>query len=151
MKQKLVGQILFMALCVFSLAAQGGTLYRWVDEAGHVTFQETPPPSSVKKVDEVEWRSDNRVTKKAVQLPTVSVYVIDDCDDCKQLIETLAKWAIPFVRYNPIGSPEISDRMQSMFGKVEVPIITIGDSIVRGFNIPWLRSELTAAGFEPKE
>lgn len=140
-----------MLVCCFAgstpLSVHAETLYRWVDEQGNVTFQSTPPPSNAKQVDELQLKTRAATASQASKLPIVAIYVIDDCDDCNTLSETLMNWGVPFTRYNPQANRDVADKMQERFGKVEVPIVTVGSAVVRGLNVPWLRSELTDAGY----
>ena len=54
-----IAVVVFASLCVSNAFAV--KLYKWKDEQGNITYQDTPPPGSADKVEEKEFDTDANV------------------------------------------------------------------------------------------
>lgn len=137
------------SLLVVSGAPQADKLYRWVDEQGNVSFQDHPPPSEVVSFEERSLGSAGTggVDAEAPPPVPVVVYGIDDCDACADARTYLTAKGIAFTTRDPSQDQAVAKEMVERFGKAEVPIIAVGDEIVRGHSPLWLDSVLAKAGY----
>ncbi len=58
-----------IAMWVYAPMAHGVKLYKWVDSAGNVTYQDQPPPSGSGVVEEKDIDPDRNVTKFVMPTP----------------------------------------------------------------------------------
>lgn len=139
--------IVLAALFAAGVAAQDGKLYKWVDENGNVTYQDTPPPGSGGEVETIVDPSVN--TEAGVEMPDVDVtfYAIEVCDACDLVRRLLQERGIPFQEKNAEGSQEVQTELREVAGALSVPVVQIGDQVLRGYNRDLLLNELEEAGF----
>ena len=74
--------------------------------------------------------------------PPVTIYSTPSCHFCKEAKELFNSNSVPFTEYNVASDLEKRKEMIQKSGQMGVPVITIGDSLVVGFNEPKLRSLL---------
>lgn len=152
MTRFLITAVIFLA---FSALAQGGNLYRWVDQQGQVHYSDTPPPPSAKQVE--KKRIKGVPSEDTTQLPyatqmaaknfPVILYTTDCGDACSNARNLLAKRGIPFSEKNaqqPDGQDEL---LKLLGGQLEVPVLKVGSNLVRGYEESQWQSALDIAGY----
>lgn len=139
--------IVLAALFAAGVAAQDGKLYKWVDENGNVTYQDTPPPGSGGQVETIA--DPGTTTDAGVEMPDVDVtfYAIEVCDACDLVRNLLQERSIPFQEKNAEGSREVQTELKKVAGALSVPVVQIGDQVLKGYNRDLLLNELEEAGF----
>lgn len=137
------------ALSVLWVAPAAGQdeLYKWVDEDGNVSYQDSPPPEDSGQVQTFSGQSDESV---ASTLPDVDVvlYAIGDCDACDMARNLLNERGVPFQEKDAEGGAEIQAELREVAGVLSVPVVTIGDEVLTGYNRGLIVNELEEAGFE---
>ena len=149
------------ALCAAALAAsfasQGQTnVYRWVDKDGKVHFTDTPPPPDVK--ESTQKRMGGGAALSATQVPfatqeaarrnPVTLYSSTKCGDlCTQGRELLAKRGVPFTEKLADVDPKDGEAVREMTGKLQVPVLKVGERHMNGFAADSWNSMLDAAGY----
>lgn len=145
-----------IALSAFIAAAaaqdeedNGGKLYKWVDEDGNVTYQDTPPPGSGGQVETIAAPAADEETAGSRAMPAVDLtfYAIETCEACDLVRQLLRERGIPFEEKNAEGSKEVQDELREVAGALSVPVLQIGDQVLKGYNRALLLNELEEAGF----
>jgi glutaredoxin len=147
---------LFAAAMMFSaLAAAQANVYRWVDKDGKVHYSDTPPPEPAKSLTQkrvgggyAESSQLPYATQVAMKKSPVTLYTGADCGDpCKQGRDLLAKRGIPFNERDAQGNPEDAEAVKKLVGAVEVPVLTVGTSKLKGYEEGAWHSLLDGAGY----
>jgi len=134
------------AVLLLAGSARAGTIYRWVDQAGHVTYQDTPPPSGARDVQQKEVSSSGAVAPRGTAVPVI-LYVIPACPPCDSIRHFLKQRDVPFTEINVAASPKLRADMEQKTGYASVPTVSVGKTTINGFVPSWLQSELTKAGY----
>lgn len=137
--------VLAVAMFAFGGSAGAATVYRWVDQAGHVIYQDTPPPPGAHDVQEKDLTSGASTTRAAH--PPVIVYVIPHCPPCDSIQHFLKRRQVPFTEVNIADDPKLRADMERKTGYASVPTVSVGKTNINGFVPSWLQSELTKAGY----
>lgn len=127
-------------------SAMAETLYRWVDDKGRVTYQGQPPLKKNYTQEEIAPASGAAATTTTEPQVKIVIYAVEECEACALVRQDLQARGLSFTELNPEQDLAVGKAMIEQFGKVEVPIILVGDSMVRGHNPNWLTAELEKAG-----
>lgn len=144
-------------LLAFSLA--GAEMYQWVDENGVVTFKDTPPPASKKRIKVKVYNDSDFApapphqpapgsgSNKSTAVPapqpalakkerftgTVEMYVTDWCGYCTKAQNYMKTKGIPYVAYDIEKDSAAKQRYKELGGR-GVPLIIIGSNKMSGFS-----------------
>ncbi|MEM7193553.1 MAG: glutaredoxin family protein [Pseudomonadota bacterium] len=150
---------LFVLTC--SLPALSANLYKWVDEEGNVTYQDTPPPGNVEfeaqeytvpGEAETEVAPDNALAMEdAARENPVSLYTVPACDVCDLVRLFLENRRIPFVEKNVQSSIPLQQELQVKTGDLSVPTLIVGESSIDGYSKTAITSLLESKGFPLSE
>ena len=144
------------ALCLaLPLAAQ--TTYRWVDQAGRITYSDQPPPPQIKGAEQRHLGSANAIatagpdyaTRAAAESSPVILYSSGDCaTGCKAARDFLNENRIPYSE-KTIKTPEDATAFKKATGSEEmlVPTLLVGTVSQKGFEDGAWRKLLDAAGY----
>lgn len=143
------------AACASLAAAAQTNVYRWVDRDGKVHFTDTPPPRDAVSASEkvmgggaVDEGQVPYATQVAARRHPVVLYTGDDCDDyCGRARDLLSRRGVPFSEKNAQRSPKDADALKALIGALEVPVLLVGDNVVKGFNEDTWQSALDGAGY----
>ena len=150
------GMALAMAACVLACAAHAqGSVYRWVDKDGKVHFSSEPPPADAMNVTEKRMGGGNNAegqmpyaTQMAMKNNPVTLYVSNSCGDyCTEARELLGKRGIPYTEKNAEASPEDTEKLRALIGALQVPVLVVGTTPVKGFAENTWQSALDGAGY----
>jgi glutaredoxin len=155
MKSTTVGiSILAAVLLVASQAQAQSSVYRWVDKDGKVHFSDAPPPEEAKDVSQkrmgggyVEEGQLPYATQVAMRRSPVTLYISSDCGDlCASGRELLVNRGIPYSERNAQNSAD-AETIRKLVGALEVPVLVVGETSLKGFSEgPW-HSALDSAGY----
>jgi glutaredoxin len=137
--------ILSLCLLLLLVTTAGGQVYKWTDENGKVHFGDRPPveaateqveinentvagPGTVQPLNPEEKDQVKKATNKRV-----IIYVTKRCGYCKQAVAYFRKKGIRFTEYD-VESSSKGKRDYKKLGGGGVPIIKVGDRIMRGFS-----------------
>lgn len=131
--------------------AWAAKMYKWVDAAGNISYQDKPPPKSAKLIEESELKKSrpkprSRPTTGRQKLAPVTAYTITNCEHCAQLIGFLKKARIPIVELS-LQDRDVQSRILRLSGKIAAPTLFIGDTLVTDLSEPGLISILKKAGY----
>jgi glutaredoxin len=142
-----------IALALAAAAASAQT-YRWVDRDGKVNFTDTPPPAFARDVqkrardpgppDTLQGSYDLQQAQK--RFPVVLYTTPDGCQPCKDARDLLTKRGVPF-REVVVGSNETREDLKKVSSEMEVPVLTVGKDVHRGFETGMYNSALDTAGY----
>lgn len=134
-----------------------GKLYKWVDEHGNVSYQDSPPPEgsefSEENVDGVATGVPTEPADPGSQLAAAAanapivLYSIADCDGCEMFRNFFSRFGIPFNEKDVEENIATQTELKAKAGRLEVPTVMVGDKIMRGYNRGLLENLLENAGF----
>jgi glutaredoxin len=141
-----------VAVSVIAVAA-GQQIYRWVDKDGRVHFTTQPPPRDAKKVERVRTPADAADPSSVAEMAAaarknpVVLYRAPPCEKpCDDARAFLTKRGVPH-RVVDLKDLAAFERFQKETGAEEVPVLVIGRTIVKGFEVQGWTEALDAAGF----
>ena len=139
--------------CAFGAAAQT-SVYRWIDKDGKVHFGDTPPGADAKDV--ARTRVGNvpvdpdlpYATQVAARRSPVTLYVAAGCGEpCKSARDLLGQRGIPYGLRDPLVNAADAEALTKLAGKLEIPVIVVGNTHIRGFEEGQWQSALDEAGY----
>lgn len=150
-------KFLFLAICLLQVAltnAQADSLFRWVDKDGKIHYGDKPAEDAIgieqKKFGAAPVAGDDDLsygTRKAKQDFPVTLYSAANCGDpCTQARSLLNKRGIPYVEKN-LTTKEGFDAFKKLTGGNSVPALTVGKTLLSGFETVQWDSELDIAGY----
>jgi glutaredoxin len=149
-----VKTILVMALAIAGLsAAQAGTLYKWVDSQGRVTYHDKPPPEGSdfrveeKNLDTGRKSEADDTLEKIIEKYPVILYSVPVCGSCDLARVYLEKRKVPYSEHNLENNAELQQKLKQKFGALSAPTITIGEKVMKGYVESILEGELDTAGY----
>ena len=144
------------AIALAPVTADAQSVYRWVDKAGKVHYSDQPPPEDVKNVQQkragggsaVEVSQLPYATQVAAQKNPVVLYGAPTCGTpCEQGRAVLAKRGIPFSEKDVSANEADAEALKKLVGTMDVPVITIGQNKLKGYEEDTWNSALDAAGY----
>ena len=157
MQASSITRVLAVAAAATCLAAAAqSTLYRWVDKDGKVHFTDVPPPPDAKNATQKRYGPgvvDVDVpfaTQAAVRKNPVMLYVVPNCEPCARGRELLANRGVPFSERDAMANVETQQALKKLTGDLNVPLLIIGESRIKGFEEGSWNAALDGAGY-PKE
>ncbi|MDH3375467.1 MAG: glutaredoxin family protein [Gammaproteobacteria bacterium] len=135
-----------------------GKLYKWVDESGNISYQDSPPPEgaefSEKNVDGVatgvvptEAATPSAQLAAAAANAPIVLYSIADCDGCELFRSFFNRFGIPFDEKDVESDIATQTELKEKGGRLEVPTVFVGEKVMRGYNRGLLENILENAGF----
>lgn len=144
---------LFLALLA-QAPVHADQLYRWVDADGRVHYTDKPPPPTARNAerkrlgDKPPEQGLPYAVQEAKRKFPVTVYVAEDCGDaCKQAVAYLSKRGVPHAQKDARDAAAGEALAKLTGGKLEVPVMTVGSNVVRGYEEGAWRRALDAAGY----
>ncbi len=127
-------------------------LYKSVGPDGKITYGDTPPPASAKKVEEKSLSTGPSTAglpyelAQAVKTSPVTLYTTAKCDACTDARKLLNARGVPYTEKTVNNNDEIS-RLKQASGNQQLPFVTIGSQKQTGFNSNSWDDVLTSAGY----
>jgi glutaredoxin len=152
----IVRALAFAAAAASLAAAAQSTLHRWVDKDGKVHFTDTPPPPDAKSATQKRFGSAPDeppppfATQTAMKRNPVMLWVAPNCEPCTQGRTLLSGRGIPFSERDVQANVETQQAFKAVSGDLNVPVLEVGTSRVKGFEEGQWNAALDAAGY-PKE
>ena len=129
-------------------------VYQWVDAEGKVHFTDQPPPPTAKSVQKRKVAAGASgddglpyAVREAARNFPVTLYVNDCGETCTRARALLTGRGVPFVERDPREPTEEEALKKLTGGIVEIPILKIGNTILRGFAENQWHSELDIVGY----
>ena len=161
--------VFFTATYVLPAAADG--LYKWVDDRGRVTYQNTPPPEDAESVErsaisatvneatseEVESESpavcgteEVEATEETAEEEVVSItlFTNPECTTCEDMRAYFEESEIAFEEIDISEDTDQAEEMKQKHGHNDVPTIVVGNKSITGGSVNDLQTLLKNSGFE---
>jgi glutaredoxin len=146
--------VFFIVLAAALGAAQAQQkLYQWVDEKGNVNVTDTPPPRNATKVEEKVYGGATSAPATAYELRAaqknfpVTLYTAPSCKEpCAQARAALNKRGVPFKEVQ-VWNEETNAQLKEVSQSNEVPVLSVGRSVQKGFEQGAYDSLLDSAGY----
>jgi glutaredoxin len=148
----IVHAVLAAALLVAFGAQAQSNVYRWVDKNGKVHFSDQPPIEEAKDVSQkrlgggyVNESSLPYATQVAMKRNPVVLYTQPNCTPCERARDLLASRGIPFSEKD--GSSKAGAEAMQKMGFRDVPMATVGDRTLKGYEEETWQGALDSAGY----
>ncbi len=144
---------LALALIVLLAAAPASAaMYKWVDSQGRVHFSDKPPPGAKARAERLNVRGAEPAPAAEARpatagLPAVTLYSADCGPTCEQARALLDRRGIACTYRDVQADRAAADAMQKLTGSLEVPVLTIGGNVHKGFQTQLWNNLLDAAGY----
>ena len=128
-------------------------LYHWVDEKGAAHVTDTPPPLGARKVEQKTYGGGAAAGQAPYALAEaqksfpVTLYTAPSCKEpCAQARAALNKRGVPFDEVQ-VWNAETNAQLNKVSASNEVPVLTVGQSVQKGFEQGAFDSLLDSAGY----
>ena len=139
-----------IAAVLLGPAAQAVTIVQCKDAEGNVTYQKNCPPGTevveTRKIYTGPKDSGPDLETLKENKPVV-FYSVETCDACDLVRNYLNTRGIPFSEKAIGDDAELQEELIAKTGELSVPVVTIGEEVVEGYNKPVLKDKLDAAGY----
>ena len=148
--------LLALGLVAFLFAAAASAqMYRWVDKDGKVHYTDTPPPGAAGKSAQLRSGGGNvadtsalpYATQQAVRNYPVTIYTHETCKElCADARKLLQSRGVPF-REVAVADEKSREDLKKVSGGEEVPVMTAGKIVTKGFGADTWHAALDTAGY----
>ncbi|RPE70637.1 glutaredoxin [Tibeticola sediminis] len=130
-------------------------LYRIVGPDGRVTYSDVPPPPAAKAASQPARAGAAAAgsgpalpyeLQQAVSRYPITLYTTSSCAACDAARAYLRQRGVPFAE-RTVTTPEDAQLLQQRTQSTELPVLGIGNRIVKGYNETEWRQYLDAAGY----
>jgi glutaredoxin len=147
--------VLVSALAAACVAQAQTNVYRWVDKDGKVHFSDSPPPPDAKDATQrrvgggsAEDTQLPYATQVAARRSPVTLFTGADCGDpCNQGRDLLTRRGIPYTERDAQGNAAAQEELKKLTGALEVPMLVVGSSQMKGFEESSWHASLDGAGY----
>lgn len=143
----------FLLASVLLTASAQVELFRWVDADGSVHYSDQPPPPNIRNVQQMQVTSKPGEQPWPYQLQQAArnfpvTFFVSDCGEaCAQARKLLSKRGIPHTEFDAT-EPAFQEQLKKLIGgDLVVPVLTVGKSVLRGFEAGQWNTALDAAGY----
>jgi len=154
---QLMLQLLLAVFLLSSYHVQAAKLYKWVDEDGNVSYHSQPPRDDSKyKVEEKDFGYQLESSRKSGEIKNrdrkfpITLYMTPKCATCDLVRQYLNSKKLPYSELNVQGNTAMQAELKRVSGKLEVPVVTIGNGLVRGYSLEELNKQLIEVGYLDK-
>ena len=95
----------------------------------------------IKKEEKVETKKEGKVEEKAPG-KNIIVYSAEWCPYCHKAIDFFAEKKISIEVRDVSRNPDYAKEVMEKSGQTGIPIITIGNDVIIGFNLPAIKKAL---------
>lgn len=151
-------RLLALALVAATVSLPAQALYKVVGPDGKITYTDRPPSASEGKVMPLT-ATGNAAPANPNELPPelrqvaarypATLYVVAECTPCDSARALLRQRGIPFAE-RIVSSDEDIEAVQRLIGTRDVPSLTLGTQVLRGFSAETWTAYLDTAGY-PRE
>ena len=145
--------LLTLAALTVNLDAHAQQMYKSIGADGRVTYSDTPPPRSAKRVETKviggsEVATDNLPYElaQAVKKNPVTLYTTSACPACDSARTFLSGRGVPYAE-KTVTTAEDAERLKRVGGSSTLPFVLVGRSKQVGFETAAWGTMLSAAGY----
>ncbi len=135
-------------------------LYKWVDDNGSISYQDSPPPKDVRVLDSDVLKDLPKGQQTVKELrragepepvldgsQPVMVYTADNCKPCQSVVLFLTQKQVPFIERDIRNDRKARQRLSNLSKQISVPSLFIGKRIIQGHSKPMITRALQEAGY----
>ncbi|MEW5966959.1 MAG: glutaredoxin family protein, partial [Pseudomonadota bacterium] len=147
--------VLSAALCLALASAPltAAQLYQWKDAQGRMVYSDQPPPPSVGKVQQKNFKGnfieigESYTAKTAREKFPVTLFSTACGAPCDQARQLLSERGVPYSSKDPQASPEANAELKKLTGRLSVPVLVVGQEKIDGFETGQWQALLDKAGY----
>ena len=132
------------ALCAFINTAFAVNIYECVYPNGERAFEDHCPPGTT-RIDEKSYTTSTPTGNTSTAAP-VTLYSVPGCDTCEQMKEFLNIRNVNYTEKDVSESVEMQEELNGVAGELRVPVLVIGNDVLRGYNRSALIQSLSESG-----
>jgi glutaredoxin len=128
-------------------------VYRYTDSDGRIVYSDRAPPGSARNVQPkrlganyIETSQMPLAAQQAVERFPVTLYTYDCGDVCQNAEALLNRRGVPFSTVD-VTQGENGAKLQALTGEQRVPVLQVGDQVVKGYLEPKWQAALDTAGY----
>lgn len=144
-------------LALLTLAGAAGAaetqVYRYTDADGRIVYSDRAPPGSARNVQPkrlganyIETSQLPLAAQQAVERFPVTLYTYDCGDVCQNAEALLNRRGVPFTTVD-VTQGENGAKLMALTGEQRVPVLQVGDQLVKGYLDTKWQAALDAAGY----
>lgn len=143
----------YLLLTLLVATSAHAQMYKWTGADGKVTYSDTPPPKSAKRVEEKPLANDSannpalpfELARAAKAIPVI-LYTTNKCEPCEEGRSMLQQRGVPFAEKTVNTNDELK-KYRSLNDTPQFPLLMVGSQKHQGFqSIEW-DAMLTAAAY----
>ena len=144
-----IAQVSLLLACAAPAFAQ---LYKVVGPDGKVTYSDTPPPVTAGKVERKNINSGKGDVSlpfelsEAVRNNPVTLYTTTQCAPCDEARALLRRRGVPYSE-KTVVSNEDQLKLRQVSGDLQIPLLIVGRTKLRGFEPDGWQAALEAARY----
>ena len=135
---------IFLLLLLYVHPSVAVTVVTCENSQGERTFQTTCPPGT-SLINQKDYSTTEPATT-TTEKPAVILYRVPDCATCDQVKEFLTVKNLQFTETDVSMSIELQEKVKQLAGDLTVPVLTVGDKVIIGYNRPAMTQALTESG-----
>ena len=151
MQKLIIGSILPLLLVALSASA-AVTVVECVDADGKPSFRDKCPPGAIKKGDKTLLGVTANKRKSTADIAAdnpVMLYTVPNCDACDLVRAALTSRGVPINEKNVQDNAANQEELKNKTSNMTVPTMTVGSTILTGYNRSAIDSALNQAGYPP--
>ena len=144
-------------LAFLTLAGTAGAaetqVYRYTDSDGRIVYSDRAPPGSARDVQPkrlganyIETSQLPLAAQQAVERFPVTLYTYDCGEVCQNAEGLLNRRGVPYTTVD-VTKGENGAKLQALTGEQRVPVLQVGDELVKGYLEPKWQAALDTAGY----
>lgn len=143
-------------LCALSAPAQAQTIYKYVGPDGRIVFSDKPPSQGENAVERSHDGRYGDTSASESELPytlrqvvvryPVILYSSENCEPCANGRAMLTARGVPFSE-RTIKTVKDSEAFQRLSGTDSLPVLTVGNQVIKGYSDAQWNQYLDAAGY----
>ena len=137
-------------LATFAASSWSVEILQCEDAQGNKFYATQCPPGS-NEINKKNYSTATADTGATTPNISATLYRVPDCDTCDQVKEFLDIRHIPVTEKDVSGSADLQKELKDKTGgELRVPVLLLGDKVLKGYNRASLLAALSAAGYEEK-
>lgn len=136
--------VIFLLLLAYLQTSAAVTVLVCEDSQGERTFQTTCPAGTT-QINRKEYKT-GEVATTTTELSALMLYRVPDCATCDQVKEFLAARDLQFTEFDISMDITLQDKVKLLAGDLQVPVLTIGEKVIIGYNRTAMTQTLTESG-----
>jgi len=138
--------LLLLALTACVSPALAVDIHKCKDNQGNITYERHCPPGTT-SVEAKHYATGTSGAGSSRASGPLTLYVVPDCDSCKQVEDFLAARGISVDEKNVNDDIDLQNELKEAAGDLRVPALKVGDDVIVGYNRTAMLNALSKAGF----